>query len=165
MGYDPVQWHDFGVALAGVGAALTGLLFVAVSINITRILAAPSLPVRAGETLTILVSQVVVALLLLVPGQSHVALGVELVLFGLVLATVFLVTRLHAYRDREPTDPAMWTYSPMLIITVSTGPLLIGGITLIAGTGGGLYWVVAGALLGVVGASSNAWIFLVEILR
>ncbi len=31
--YQPEQWHDMFVAIAGAAAALTGLIFVAVSIN------------------------------------------------------------------------------------------------------------------------------------
>jgi hypothetical protein len=33
-GYDPAAWAAFFAALTGVAAALTGLLFVAVSINV-----------------------------------------------------------------------------------------------------------------------------------
>jgi hypothetical protein len=36
--YDPAEWHDFAVAAAGAAAALTGLPFVAISINLDRIL-------------------------------------------------------------------------------------------------------------------------------
>ncbi len=39
-------WHDFFVAQVGAAAALTGLLFVALSLNITRILQYAWLPAR-----------------------------------------------------------------------------------------------------------------------
>jgi hypothetical protein len=50
--YDPAGWQSFFVAIISAGAALTGLLFVAVSINLDRILkAATFLTTRAAETL------------------------------------------------------------------------------------------------------------------
>ena len=52
--YDPEQWHDLFVAVAGASAALLGLLFVAVSINLERILSYKGLPERALETLLLL---------------------------------------------------------------------------------------------------------------
>jgi hypothetical protein len=45
----PAGWDNFFVAEVGAAAALSGLLFVAVSINLTRILAIPHLPARAAE--------------------------------------------------------------------------------------------------------------------
>jgi hypothetical protein len=41
------EWHDFFIACAGASAALMGLIFVGVSINLTRILSFPTLPGRA----------------------------------------------------------------------------------------------------------------------
>jgi hypothetical protein len=61
--YDPSPWHDFGVAAAGSSAALAGLVFVAVSINLDRILTHPWLPDRVGETVVLLVAVLVEALL------------------------------------------------------------------------------------------------------
>src|SRR5213076_234726 len=84
-GYDVGQWSDFGVALAATAAALTGLLFVAVSINLGRVLQFPQLPVLAGAALVQLSSALFAALFLLVP-QSPSALGFELAVEGVVLA-------------------------------------------------------------------------------
>jgi hypothetical protein len=44
-------------------------------------------------------------------------------------------------------------------------PLLIAGVSLIAESGGGLYWLVAGISFAIAGAIANAWVLLVEILR
>ena len=42
--YDVEPWSELFVATAGAGAALAGLVFVAVSINIDRILKLPGMP-------------------------------------------------------------------------------------------------------------------------
>ena len=73
--YQAEAWADFGVAVAGAGAALAGLLFVALSINLERILAGHRVTARAGHTLMLLAAPLVIALLLLIPGQSESALG------------------------------------------------------------------------------------------
>jgi hypothetical protein len=39
------------------------------------------------------------------------------------------------------------------------------GTGLLAGHGGGLYWLPAGIVLAIAGAVSNAWVLLVEIMR
>jgi hypothetical protein len=53
---------------------------------------------------------------------------------------------------------------PIGVIAAGTLPMIAAGISLIAG-GGGLYWLVAGLVLGFAGAVLNAWILLVEIHR
>ncbi|HEX2746304.1 MAG TPA: hypothetical protein VHN16_18150 [Streptosporangiaceae bacterium] len=53
--YNPETWHDFFIAAAGAAAALSGLIFVAVSINLRDILteerrsAAPTSPVAPSN--------------------------------------------------------------------------------------------------------------------
>jgi hypothetical protein len=66
--YSPADWQSFYVAVVGAAAALTGLLFVAVSINLANILKEDSmLPTRAAETLGALLFVMVAAALTLVP--------------------------------------------------------------------------------------------------
>jgi hypothetical protein len=40
-----------------------------------------------------------------------------------------------------------------------------GGVSLLARSGGGIYWILVGTALVFVSASINAWVLLVEILR
>ena len=68
--YDASEWSDLFVAAAGAGAALAGLVFVAVSINIDRILAGEGLPDRALSTVLILLMAVCVSIVGLIPGQE-----------------------------------------------------------------------------------------------
>jgi hypothetical protein len=44
-------------------------------------------------------------------------------------------------------------------------PTVIGGARLVAGAGGGLYWIAAGIAFATAGAVGSAWVLLVEILR
>ena len=54
-GYESHQWFEFGVAIVGAAAVLSGLLFVAMSINIERIMAIVTLPARAAGRLVLFV--------------------------------------------------------------------------------------------------------------
>jgi hypothetical protein len=77
-GYDLAYWEPFFSAIIAAAAALTGLLFVAVSINLDRILKGGRfLPARAAETLATLLLVVASSALALVP-QSIRLLGVEI---------------------------------------------------------------------------------------
>src|ERR687898_430567 len=73
------EWHDFFLAQAGAAGVLTGLVFVAVSINLQEIVSDPSsgLPGRAAEALILLVGVLTASVLLLVPGQGQLMVGAE----------------------------------------------------------------------------------------
>lgn len=74
-GYQVVLWHEFAVATVGAAATLTGLIFVAISINLDRILEIDRLPRRAAGTLSLLLTLLTAGLFLLAPGQRNVAVG------------------------------------------------------------------------------------------
>jgi hypothetical protein len=46
-----VTWESFFIAQVGASAALTGLIFVALSINLDKVMQSPQLIGRAGEAL------------------------------------------------------------------------------------------------------------------
>jgi len=162
--YEAKGWSDFGVAVAGAGAALAGLLFVALSINLDRILAGDRLTARAGSTLVLLTTPLVIALLLLIPGQSDVALGWELVLLGVAAGSA--LAALNPPWLRSPEQPLFWW-----VLTTATPTVLLSASAIVAGIGtmteslGGLYWLPAGLIVALVAALENAWVLLVEILR
>jgi hypothetical protein len=159
--YDLEPWHDLFVMVGGVAGALIGLLFVAISINLDRIIAGANLPRRALETVAVLVAILTVAVLGLVP-QPGWAIGVEtLLLAGGVL--ILLVGRLrHLGRSVEQRR---FRSVPAVVLAAFALPLVAAGLTLILGAGGGLYWVVPATVLGFGGAVLNAWVLLVEIVR
>ena len=96
--YSAVEWQGLFLAAAGASAALTGLLFVAISINLDRILQGTGLPGRAGEAMVLLVAVLVVSMLGLVPGQSPTMLGAELLGTGLVAWLILATIHVRAVR-------------------------------------------------------------------
>ena len=161
--YGSEPWGDLYVAMAGAAAALLGLLFVAVSINLEQVLRLASLPLRAGETLGVLVVLLATAVFVLVPGQTRTALGIELAATGGLL--LGLDGWLRVRMRRPSAAPAHTVVVPVLIVALTGAPLVVAGATLVAGAGGGLYWTVPALLAGFSGAVVNAWVLLVEILR
>ena len=160
--YSSEAWNELFVASAGASAALTGLLFVAVSVNIERILEFPGLPERALQTLLLLLSAVVISLIGLIPGETASALGIELLVAsaGFAMAIGWMLTRtVPGAREHERAALHLTYVLPGTLMPV------IGGVSLIAGAGGGLYWVVAGIVGAILGSSVNAWVLMVEILR
>ena len=161
--YESSEWTDFFVAGAGASAALAGLVFVAVSINVERILQFKGLPDRALATVLLLLSVVLVSLIGLIPGQGRSALAAELFGVSLVLALTILWLTGPGRADHDRSLAHMASH--WLLMAFGTIPLVIGAVSLFAEAGGGLYWIAAGVILATVGAVANAWVLLVEILR
>ncbi len=162
--YDVAEWSDLAVAGAGAAAALTGLLFVAVSINLTRILEFSYLPERAMETLSLLLGLLVVPLLMLTPGQPRALLGTEIAVTGAVLVGICTVIARKSAGPRTSL-PLGRVLAPLLLLLLPAACFVVSGISLAVGTGGGLYWATAGMVMGFASAALNAWVFLVEIQR
>src|SRR5262249_10861389 len=139
-----------------------GLLVVAASINMSRIIKTPSVVSRLAGTLVSFGAVLVVASLIIVPGQSNVMLGAEIAVVG-ALATAF-VALLNGVRAAAPQSrrSAVWMVA---LGALANGLVALAGVFLTDGIAGGLYWLVPGTLLAFTVGLGNAWVALVEILR
>ncbi len=161
-GYRAEAWESFAVAEVGAAAALAGLLVVAASINIARIVELPAIVKRLGATLALFTGILIVGSLLLVPDQDHRLLGAEIAVLGVALATV-----VYSRRGHQTTEPE---YRRRALVVAGLGVLAalliaIGGVGYATASIGGLYWLVPGVLLGFSIGLVNAWVAMVEILR
>jgi hypothetical protein len=162
--YSASAWGGFGEAVATAAAALAGLLFIAISINLKEILDIPGLPSRAAATLILFGTALLAAVLVVVPGQARVALGLELVATGLVLGGAQVYLDLSTERGEEETL-ARRMIGRIFPAYISCGCLVVGGATLAAQAGGGLYWLVPSVIAAIAFGLANVWVLLVEILR
>jgi hypothetical protein len=153
------DWTNFFIAEVGASAALAGLVVVAISINLTRILSFPQLPARAAESL-------VVVSFGLMPGLSMYIFGAAVLVFGLVILMVTLNRQLKV-RVAGPVE-GLTPFKKYLHAAVSTAvtlPLIVGGALLLLGFSGGFYWAAAGVLISLAAGVWSAWILLIEIVR
>ncbi len=113
-------------------------------------------------TVVLLLSVVIVSLVALLPGQSRVALGLELLALALFFA-VFVGYLVRPRADEHESHGRV--IGREVTMLVGTLPFLIGAVSLLLEAGGGLYWVAAGIVTAIAGGVTNAWVLLVEILR
>jgi modulator of FtsH protease len=157
-------WSTFFTAQVGAGATLTGLVFVALSINLKQILAGPGLPSRAGEALILLMQPVVVGVLVLIPGQSLMVLGIEILIVGIL--TSYQITKMIWNTRGVLVDLPVWQRTTRIgFAEGATLPTLVAGAMLIGGVSQGLYVETAALVLCILDGVLDAWVLLVEILR
>jgi len=153
-------WGDYFVAQAGAAAALAGLLFVAVSINLERVLAFPNLPGRAAETLILLLGLLVAAMLALVPGQAATTLGYEITTVGMIATALISGIQLRAPRSEYENMPVR-----VLVSQMPAAVWVTAGICLISSSGYGMQVNVIATVLGFCSVAHSSWILLIEIQR
>jgi hypothetical protein len=156
------EWATFFSAELAALATLTGLVVVAISINLPRILSYAHLPTRAGEALIGPVGAITVTSLVLIPEQPASLLGAEVILIGLVMVVVPIVFQARAWSARKD---AWERITRALSTTGFSLPFVIGGALLLESARSSLYWIAVGDILGIIAVVLSAWVLMVEILR
>ena len=158
MGYEVDAWETFALGHLGASAALLGLVIVALSINLGKVIAARSLTDRAGEAVIQLFTVLTASTLVVVPGQGRRQVGIELLVLGaVVLGAVLVLQRSARGTPQLPVRLAFGLPGPLLLV--------VAGAALIARAGGGLAWWPPSLLFSYAAALLGAWVLLVEVLR
>ena len=152
------------MATVGSAAALTGLIFVGVSINITKILSFPKLPDRALLSLVLLLNILVVCSLMLIPGQSYIVVGVEILVISLSVYSFVTGMDRGIYKYTDPEYKKQYRIS-MVYNQLSLLPYIASAVAILITKENGLYWLVPGIIISFIKAVVDAWVLLVEINR
>jgi hypothetical protein len=160
VGYLPAMWRDFATSVGGLAGALTGLLFVAVSIKSEALARSRSLASRAAQTLVLFMTSAITAILLAAP-QPGSALGAELLVAALLSGgALFVLDRRAGHDPASGVARYIERASPNMVTAVLIG---IAGLTFLLKAGGGLYWMIPAVLASLGGGVINAWLFLIKV--
>jgi len=156
----PADWQGFAEMTGAASGALTGLLFVAVSLNATRIAGHQGLRASAAQTLVLFLVPLAMAMALLTPGQANWALGGELVATGVVasLALISTASKKHGLGedDRRLISRFNRKSASLFVMVLFVGS----GAVLACGVDAGLYLLLPAAAVAFVSGVLNAWYFL-----
>lgn len=167
-GYTTEGWGELFLCAGGATAALSGLIFVGLSVNIRTVLDIDKrdgrnfLTGRAIEALAALLIVLVISIVALTP-VIHPGVLAAFILVTAAGSTVSPIRALYASRGAGAMQASM--YLRLLTAVALTLTLLAAGVTLAAGHGGGLLWLPAAFVVAITIAAVNAWVLLVEVLR
>ena len=159
--YAPDSWHDFFLAAAGAAAALTGLLFVALSLHMRYIASERTYRNMARGSLIGLVMVLIQGLIALVREPAWWT-GAELA----VVSALYLV--LEGGYELLTFRRARWKVARGTLVRSSIGHLLslvgvVGGLGLVFKAGPGLYATAFISIVIVVWNLWNAWVLLMGV--
>ncbi|MGO9958603.1 MAG: hypothetical protein ACLP50_22000 [Solirubrobacteraceae bacterium] len=159
--YDAGLWHDYFVMVGGGGAALTGLVFVAMSIHLPDIASDPIHRHRARTILTGLTAVFIRCALVLMGRQSTHAIAAEL--FLVLIGVQFVLLRSLGDALRNGSAPQ----AGVLLRTLGSLACLLveqaGAVVLFLGNSWGLYAIGAGMIASFLFMVSGAWLLLVGV--
>jgi hypothetical protein len=142
------SWHDFYLMAGGALAALTGLLFVAMSIHLKEILARPRLTRNVAIALYGMLAQLLLCGLMLVPGLTLQVAGLAVLGIGLCFGFGYIALG----KPRGAAD-----------LIANSGMGFIGaliGVMLIAGWAEALYAYATVLGMTVLGLVRLCWLLL-----
>ena len=159
--FDAPLWRDYFTMVGGGAAALTGLVFVAMSLHLSDIVSNPAHRHRARTILTALTTVFIRCGLVLMGGQTARAVGAELFVVLVGVEVVVLRSLNEALRDSAAAQYAVLSrtlgYAACLVIEQAGAAILFFGHTW------GLYAIGVGMMASFLFIVSGAWLLLVAV--
>jgi hypothetical protein len=159
------SWGEFNVAIAGAGAALGGLLIVALSVNIKQIAESRGLAARAGAAISALILGVVLACAALIPDQPLGAFGIEVLVGTLAGGVIAALAARAILQDDTPGNRHNWDIQHIASFVFPLVMYAAGGVLLLLSMPAGLLVLALATIVALIGAVLFSWVALVEILR
>ena len=161
--YDAAAWHDYFLMVGGGAAALTGLVFVAMSLHLDQIALNAAHRHRARTVLTGLTAVFIRCALVLMAKQSGQAVALELIVVLIGVEFVLYRSIRQALAATDAGDPALlWrTIGSFTCLVVEQA----GAVALFLGNAGGLYVVGVGMMSSFVFMVTGAWLLIVGVRR
>ena len=159
--YRPDQWHDYFITVGGASAALTGLVFVAMSLNPSVIGQDPTHRHRAVGTLAGFTAIFVICFLGVMGGQDHQAVGLEWLIVSAVAGVVYVYGYIQAIRFGGSSVGLR----PYRLVGGTALHILeiVGAALLLSGFVAGLY-LAAISMIGVLAFMiSGAWLLIMGV--
>lgn len=154
--YRPEEWHDFFVMVGGAAAVLTGLVFVALSLNLGVLLHDVMHRARSIGTLTNFGAIFVISAVALMGDQTHVSLGILWLLVSLGAGFVYVRPWPLSRRMSSPstvTSSARFMMGSALYLGEAVGAMLV-----LSGLAAGLYVAASALTLLAVYSVTGAWL-------
>ena len=161
--YNPEQWNNFFVLVGTGSAALTGLVFVAMSINIKEVAKDATHRYRAINMLSGFTAAFVIGALALMGHQSYRTLGIEWLLVSLLAAMINTNGYLQGFR----LAGSRYALSPVRIGAGSACYLgqIIGSLMLCASVGSGIYVAAISLIVNFGVLISGSWLLIIGTLQ
>ena len=161
--YRPDLWHDFFLMVGGGAAALTGLVFVALALNLEVIAHDATHTYRAIGTLAGFSAVFVTCALVLMGGQGHTWVGAEWLATAGIATIIYVNGYVRAMRSGQSA------------VGLGTGRLVIGttcylaevagAFLLMLGQAAGIYLAAAAMTALVAFMISGAWLLVAGVHR
>jgi hypothetical protein len=161
---DATGWQSFYIMVGGAAAALTGLIFVAVSLHTRSVMDSALHRDRAWASVILLMSQLFIAMAVLVPSQPTALVGLEVDLIAAfwVYRTLWVMRELGPAMRRLDRPRLRWQVEWLAWMGWVVA-LVAGGVTLSVGSLVG-YPLLAVAMVGMFGFGIwSSWVLISEV--